>query len=157
MHNSKICINFASSYTITNIMDRIEEILNERGLSKAAFAEMMGTSRQNVNALLKNPTRAKLEKIASVLQVPLWQLFASPEEVVSQEFIAFFYHKGRTHTPTTMDEIMDILKEWNKSEFHRICQTHNFNHIRQEFGKGTEIRQLLDSLCALLDSEECNQ
>lgn len=137
-------------------MDRIEDILNERGLSKAAFAEMMGTSRQNVNALLKNPTRAKLEEIAAVLNVPLWQLFASPEEVVSQEFIAFFYHKGRTHTPTTMDEIMDILKEWNKSEFHKACQTHNFDHIRENYQVGSEIRNLLNSLCALLDNGVCD-
>lgn len=62
-------------------MDRIEEILRERGLSKAAFAELMGTSRQNVNSLLKNPTRSKLEEIAKALDVPLWQLFVSPDEL----------------------------------------------------------------------------
>lgn len=64
-------------------MDRIEEILRERGLSKAAFAELMGTSRQNVNSLLKNPTRSKLEEIAKALDVPLWQLFVSPEELTA--------------------------------------------------------------------------
>ncbi len=133
-------------------MDRIEEILNERGLSKAAFAEMMGTSRQNVNALLKNPTKAKLEKIASVLQVPVWQLFASPEEVTSQEFIAFFYHKGRTHTPTDMDEIMDILKSWNESKFCKSCQNHTFEFIREKYGQYAEVEQSVRTLLSFLDN-----
>lgn len=132
-------------------MDRIEDILNERGLSKAAFAEMMGTSRQNVNALLKNPTRAKLEEIAAALGVPVWQLFASPEEVVSQEFIAFFYHKGRTHTPTTMDEVMDILKAWNKSEFHKLCQSRFFTHLDENHSQNADIMKLRYDLCALLN------
>ena len=132
-------------------MDRIEEILNEKGLSKAAFAVLMGTTRQNVNALLRNPTRAKLEQIASVLQVPIWQLFVSPDEVLSQEFISFFYHKGKTHTPTTMNQVMDVLMEWNKLGFYKLCQTHFFNHIDEVHGGNKEIMQLKSALCSLLD------
>ena len=62
-------------------MDRIEYILKEKGLTKSAFADLMGTSRQNVNSLLKNPTKEKLEAIAKALDVPIWQLFTSPQEV----------------------------------------------------------------------------
>lgn len=131
-------------------MDRIEEILNQRGLSKAAFAELMGTSRQNVNALLKNPTRAKLEDIAKVLDVPLWQLFASPAEVASQEFIAFFYHKGRTHTPTTMKEILDILDAWNKSELCKECHKRDFQDLREKYEGVENVRDLINELGALL-------
>lgn len=32
-------------------MFRIEEILKERGLTKKAFGDLIGTSKQNVNAL----------------------------------------------------------------------------------------------------------
>lgn len=131
-------------------MMRIEEILKQRGLSKAAFAEMMGTSRQNVNALLKNPTRAKLEEIAVALQVPMWQLFASPEEVASQEFIAFFYHKGRTHTPSTMKEILDVLEAWNSAEFKKECHNRDFLDLCGRYNGDTPVKNLIDSLCTLL-------
>lgn len=131
-------------------MDRIEEILNQRGLSKAAFAELMGTSRQNVNALLKNPTRAKLEEIASALGVPLWQLFASPEEVASQEFIAFFYHKGKTHTPTTMKEVLDILEAWNVSEFRKECHNRDFLDLCDKYKGEESVKTLVRSLNLVL-------
>lgn len=131
-------------------MDRIEEILKQRGLSKAAFAEMMGTSRQNVNALLKNPTRAKLEEIAVALEVPMGQLFASPEEVASQEFIAFFYHKGRTHTPSTMKEILDVLEAWNSAEFKKECHNRDFLDLCDKYSDKAPVKNLIDSLCTLL-------
>nr|DAW60309.1 MAG TPA: helix-turn-helix domain protein [Caudoviricetes sp.] len=62
-------------------MDRILDILNEKKLTKTAFADLVGVKNQNVNAMLKNPTRETYERIAAALGVPLWQLFASPEEV----------------------------------------------------------------------------
>ena len=96
-------------------MDRIEVVLKEKGYTKAAFAELMGTSRQNVNSLLKNPTREKLEAMASALGVPVWQLFASPEEVGAEmqscDFIAFVRSNGETHTFTSKEDLLDFAKE----------------------------------------------
>ena len=60
---------------------RVNEILKEKKLTKKAFADMLGTLPQNINSAMKNPTAATLEKWAEALGVPLWQLFASPEEV----------------------------------------------------------------------------
>lgn len=61
---------------------RIEELLQEKGITKAAFADLMGTSKQNVNSLIKgNPTKQKIVDMADALGVPVWQLFASPDEV----------------------------------------------------------------------------
>lgn len=65
-------------------MFRIEDILKEKGFSKKDFAERMETSKQNVNSLLKNPTKSKIEQMAKVLEVPVWQLFASPDEVMGE-------------------------------------------------------------------------
>lgn len=63
-------------------MYRIEEILKEKGITKVAFAELMKTSKQNVNSLVNgNPTKQKLEEMAAALNVPIWQLFSSPDEV----------------------------------------------------------------------------
>lgn len=94
-------------------MFRIEEILKERGLTKKAFADLMGTSKQNVNALLKNPTLNKLETIANVLDIPLWQLFATSAEVNcdtdASAFIALIKQGGELYSASSIEEARGIL------------------------------------------------
>lgn len=63
------------------IMDNIEALLKERGLTKSAFSDLLGIKKQNLNGLMKNPTLETLKRFASVLGVDTWQLFVSPEEV----------------------------------------------------------------------------
>lgn len=65
-------------------MDNIEALLREKGLTKTAFSEMLGIRKQNLNALLKNPTLETMKRFAAALDVPMWQLFVSPEEVHQQ-------------------------------------------------------------------------
>lgn len=95
------------------IMFRIEEILKERGLTKKAFGDLMGTSKQNVNALLKNPTLNKLETIANVLDIPLWQLFATSAEVNcdtdASAFIALIKQGGELYSASSIEEARRIL------------------------------------------------
>ena len=55
---------------------RIAEILQEKGISKTEFAEMMGIKKQNVNVLLETNNIKKLDEIATVLDVEhseLWK------------------------------------------------------------------------------------
>ena len=63
----------------------VEELLKKRGLSKAAFADMIGAKRQNINSLLKNPTLESIEKFAKALDVETWELFASKEEIIKED------------------------------------------------------------------------
>lgn len=94
-------------------MFRIEEILKERGLTKKAFGDLMGTSKQNVNALLKNPTLNKIETIANVLDIPLWQLFATSAEVNcdtdASAFIALIKQGGELYSASSIEEARRIL------------------------------------------------
>ena len=94
-------------------MFRIEEILKERGLTKKAFGDLMGTSKQNINALLKNPTLNKLETIANVLDIPLWQLFATSAEVNcdtdASAFIALIKQGGELYSASSIEEAIRIL------------------------------------------------
>ena len=62
-------------------MNRIELLIKEKGYNMTSFAEKMNTTRQNLYAILKSPSYPTLEKVAETLDVPMWQLFASPEEV----------------------------------------------------------------------------
>ena len=55
---------------------RIKELLKEKGLTQQELADMVGVSHQSMKQTLNAPS-----KIAAALGVPVWQLFASPEEV----------------------------------------------------------------------------
>lgn len=115
-------------------MDRIEEILRERGLSKAAFAELLGTSRQNVNSLLKNPTRSKLEEIAKALDVPLWQLFVSPDELTgtnprwepTEGEVYWYVSIPNSHEFHNAEVLSDKVS--NDGECHRLLKRNMFRH-----------------------------
>lgn len=63
---------------------RIKEIMQERGISSVVLAEKIGVSKVTVSNLINNktmPSIKTMEDIASALDVPMWQLFASPEEI----------------------------------------------------------------------------
>nr|DAW44569.1 MAG TPA: helix-turn-helix domain protein [Bacteriophage sp.] len=70
---------------------RIKEILKEKGITLSQLADTMGVSRQALSRQVAGKLLVeKAEEIADALNVPMWQLFASPEEVAgSGEFIAF--------------------------------------------------------------------
>ena len=61
---------------------RVKEITKSKGLTMQQLSEKLGDTRdtltRNVNG---NPTIETLSKIATALEVPIWQLLASPEEV----------------------------------------------------------------------------
>lgn len=60
---------------------RVNEILTERNMTKVKLAELMNTSKENLNGKLKSPSFPTLVAIANALQVPMWRLFATREEV----------------------------------------------------------------------------
>lgn len=63
-------------------MNRIKDILKEKGITQIELADKLGVSRSSiVKTLAGNPSQETLEKISSALEVPMWQLFASPSEV----------------------------------------------------------------------------
>lgn len=62
---------------------RIKELLKEKGLTQQELADKVGVSYQSMKQTLNAPsvTTSTLEKIATALNVPMWQLFASPKEI----------------------------------------------------------------------------
>lgn len=66
---------------------RIKEIMVEKGVSSVSLADIIGVSKVTVSNLINNktmPSVETLEKIATALNVPMWQLFASPKEIQPQ-------------------------------------------------------------------------
>lgn len=65
---------------------RIKELIKEKGYTQQEFADLLGMSRVGLAQIVNGkPSYPTLEKIATALNVPMWQLFASPEEVKGEE------------------------------------------------------------------------
>lgn len=65
---------------------RIKELIKEKGLTQKEFASTLGMSPVGLNQLINGkPSYPTLEKFAHALNVPLWQLFASPDEVQGKQ------------------------------------------------------------------------
>ncbi|CAG9884413.1 helix-turn-helix domain-containing protein [Bacteroides ovatus] len=68
---------------------RIKEIMQEKGISSVVLAEKIGVSKVTVSNLINDKTMPSLktmEDVANALDVPMWQLFASPDEVGGNGF-----------------------------------------------------------------------
>lgn len=93
--------------------------MTSKGFTNVSLGEKMGVSKQAVGQMLKaeSLTTASLEKIAIALDVPMWQLFASPEEVASvphekdTDFTAFVRYKGIHYTADSLEEFNTIVEE----------------------------------------------
>lgn len=67
---------------------RIKEILKEKGLNGVELAEMLGINKITLyrNLSESNDLRiSTLEKIATALNVPLWSLLVSKDEITKDE------------------------------------------------------------------------
>lgn len=94
---------------------RIKEIMVEKGMSSVSLADIIGVSKVTVSNLINNktmPSVETLEKIATALDVPMWQLFASPEEVTGDnELTALIQHKKDFYKAVTIEELKKIVTE----------------------------------------------
>lgn len=76
----------AKQYLMYYIMElRIKKILKNKGLKAVWLAKKIGVTDVNTRNIINGivtPKMETLEKIAEALEVPMWQLFASPEEVI---------------------------------------------------------------------------
>ncbi len=106
-------IEYISNFTSLNSIYymNIETLLKEKGLTKSAFADLLGVPKQTINSLMKNPTLATLERFAAALDVPVRELFAEPEEAKGEELTALIQHKSDYYKATSVDELKKIISQ----------------------------------------------
>lgn len=96
---------------------RIKELIKERGFTQQEFADLLGMSRVGLAQIVNGkPSYTTLEKIATALNVPMWELFASTEEIKGVELTALIEHKGSFYKATTIEELEKIVAEIKKIE-----------------------------------------
>lgn len=88
-------------------MNRIREAIKAKGMTQAELAAKLGISRVALNNQLDKPSYPTLEKIAVALDVPIWQLFKAPAEVLPLTALVEF--DGKTYAAHTAEELEDIL------------------------------------------------
>lgn len=90
-----------------------KDVLKEKGITQQMLADKMDVSlsavKQMVNA--NSLTTTTLEKIAAALEIPIWQLFVSPNDIIgaNEELTAIIQHKGNFYKATTMAELEKIV------------------------------------------------
>ena len=85
-------------------MNRIKEVIKEKGLTITSLADKLGIARESLSRMIVSPSYQTLEKIATALNVPMWQLFASPEEIAKQAKNDLCPHCGMPISIKTMIE-----------------------------------------------------
>jgi transcriptional regulator with XRE-family HTH domain len=84
---------------------RIKEILKEKGITLSQLADTMGVSRQALSRQVAGKLLVeKAEEIATALNVPIWQLFASSEEVQKENNNIVCPHCGNPIKVTIIKE-----------------------------------------------------
>ena len=92
---------------------RIKEILKEKGMTLQELADKIDVSRQALSRQVAGKLLVdKAEEIACMLDVPMWQLFVSPEEVAgSGDFVAFIKSGIKTYHANSLSELEKIVQE----------------------------------------------
>lgn len=92
---------------------RIKEILKEKGMTLQELADKMDVSRQALSRQVAGKLLVeKAEEIACMLDVPMWQLFVSPDEVAgSGDFVAFIKSGIKTYHANSLSELEKIVQE----------------------------------------------
>ncbi len=65
---------------------RIKELLKEKGITQKEFADKLGMTTVGLSQILNGkPSYTTLEKIASALDVQVWELLVSRDEIVGDQ------------------------------------------------------------------------
>jgi transcriptional regulator with XRE-family HTH domain len=93
-------------------MNRIKDVIKEKGYTITSLAEKIGIARESLSRMIVSPSYPTLEKISSALEVPIWQLFASPGEVypVSGEVSGFVKVKGTLYEVHSFEDLKKLLE-----------------------------------------------
>lgn len=104
---------------------RIKEIIKQRGMTIGDLAEKLGVSRQALSRQIQGKLLVETaERIAMALDVPIWQLFVSEEDVLSEserqqkhttsDFCAFMKMGEKVCYVSSLEEVRNILSDWEK-------------------------------------------
>lgn len=66
-------------------MNRIKAVIKERGYTITTLAEKMGMARESLSRIIVSPSYPTLEKLSFYLNAPIWEFFASKEDILGEQ------------------------------------------------------------------------
>lgn len=92
---------------------RIRDIIEQKGITTKEVADKLGISVSALNQSISgNPSVRVLENIATALDVPMWQLFASPEEIAgSGDFVALIKDGSEIYHADSWQELEKLVSK----------------------------------------------
>lgn len=102
---------------------RIKEICEHNNISIAELGRMIGVTKSSIHTILNNgnPSLSTLDKIATALKIPVWQLFVSPQDIEKKELTALIEHNGQFYKATTLEELkVAVFQLFDKNNADRI-------------------------------------
>lgn len=89
---------------------RIKDICKERNLTLGDLADKMNIKRESLSrAINGKPNLDTLEKIASALNVEVWELFTPATN--KEELTALVDHQGKLYKANTIEDLQKIIDE----------------------------------------------
>jgi transcriptional regulator with XRE-family HTH domain len=98
---------------------RIRELIKSKGYNQEEFAKLIGVTRSTLLGQIERPSYTTMEKIANALNVPIWQLFISEEDIVERcskptyddksDFIALIKQGGELYSASSIAEARNVL------------------------------------------------
>lgn len=98
---------------------RIRELIKSKGYNQEEFAKLIGVTRSTLLGQIERPSYTTMEKIANALNVPIWQLFISEEDIVERcskptyddksDFIALIKQGGELYSASSIAEARVVL------------------------------------------------
>ena len=98
---------------------RIRELIKSKGYNQEEFAKLIGVTRSTLLGQIERPSYTTMEKIANALNVPIWQLFISEEDIVERcskptyddksDFIALIKQGGQLYSASSIAEARNVL------------------------------------------------
>ena len=103
---------------------RIKDVIKEKGLTINELAEKLKVSRQALSRQIQGKMLIETaEKIASALDVPIWQLFVAPDDVRSTGampsatgFVALIKNGSDMYSAASIQEAKDVLKRIEETQ-----------------------------------------
>ena len=89
---------------------RIEQILQEKRITKSAFADMLGIKKQNVNTILETRNLDKIQEIADILGVDYLDLITDKEEEQKPNLNGYVEYKEQVYKVSSKEDLESLLK-----------------------------------------------
>ena len=103
---------------------KLKELLKQKKMAANMLAEKLNVSPVTVSYWSTGgsfPSGDNLERIAKAPEVPLWRLFAAPEETGMTDsnkhprsFIAYLNLDGEVYTPSNIEALLRVLRLYDE-------------------------------------------